>query len=888
MIFCLSVIVVSMMYVHAYAEIATVSQITQVVLNTQLYVDNERFDAYPIYYPDNIPDEPITGALIHYTDSSVDTFNQIVLVEINATLPIHDVLKDLRGASAVIMYGIHDWTISEDALTETPAIRVSGDDGSSLVSLAGSDAFVLYGPGIYDALDRARDVETIMVSERVFAIVTSGDGAQIIDITDPTWPVPAQTIEPIDIEEYLDLTTVTVSDTPYAIIGGKLGIEIFNITNPYNPTLASVMLDGSNFDTLRGVQDIETFTLAGGTYAIATSYDDDGIQLIDITNPYRPSPTSSATDGIDGFEALGGAKGVDITTISDRLYAIVAGYRDDAIQLVDIINPFRPLPIGTYPNSTQTDLMSGATDVETVETNEGILAIVTGHNDDSIQIVNITTPTMPLDEVTVVDGTGRYTGLAGATEISLIEISGTTHAVITGTDDDAVQIISIDSRANIRHVSNTLDDEDYDFKLDRALGVDTVTIDGTPYAIVANHNSDGIEIIDLSRPASPALVSGAFDVDDTELVVEGSWGLDVFTISDKTYGIVANYHDDAVQIIDITNPRVPQPVVSLLEDVDTNDLDGATDVEVFVVNDRTYAAVASYEDDAIQLLDITDPASPEILEPAIDGEDGFTALDGALDIDVLSLGGRIYAMVASYEEDAIQILDLTNPNFPLPLSVVQRDVDYVRDDDFGREETETAIGLDGPSGIDMMVVNGRIYGVIASQNDDIVLVLDINNPTIPWPASFMYDGNRGFNTLDGASDVEIVSIGGVPYGVVTAKWDRGVQIIDLSDPESPAPVSAISDNTDGFEALAGANKVEIVPSPIGTLAIVSSILDDAVQVIDVSNPENPLPVQHAFDRIDGFDSLKGADDIAAFLIDGNLYIMVAGVEDRAIQIMTVS
>ena len=889
-ILSLSIIAVSMMGMQAHADITPVSEITQVVINTQLYVDNERFDSYPIYYPDKTPSKPITGTLIQYAGPSTDVDGKIVLAEMNSTISIHDVIRDVRGAGAVILYGIDDWAIGEDTPTRTPAIRVSGADGSSLASLASSDveAFVLYGPGVYTALEGARDVEAIMVSERVFAIVTSEGGAQVIDITDPAWPVPAQTIRPTDIGTYLDLTTITIMETPYAIIGGELGIEIINITNPYDSVLASVILDGDEFDTLREVQDIETFVQAGRTYAMATSYGDDGIQIIDITNPYTPLPRGSATDGVNGFEALRGAKGVVITEISNRLYAIVAGYGDGAIQLVDIINPFQPLPIGIYPNSTQPDFLSGATDVETVETNEGIFAIVTGHNDDAIQIINITTPTLPLEQINLVDGSGRYTGLAGATEIDMIDISGTMHAVITGTDDDAIQLISIDSRANIRHVSNTVDDDDYDFKLDRALGVDTVVINDTPYAIVAGHNSDGIEIIDLARPASPALVSGAFNLDDDELVVKGSWGVDIFAADEKTYAIVANYHDDAVQIIDITNPLVPQPVVSLVDGIDSDELGGATDVEVFSVNGKIYAAIASYEDDAIQILDITDPTSPESLEPAIDNERGFMALDGALDIDVLYVSGRVHAMVASYEEDAIQIMDLTNPEFSLPLGIAQRGVEFVRDDDFGREETEKVIGLDGPTGIDMLTVNDRVYGVIASQNDDVVLILDITNPTIPWPASYIFDGGSGFFTLDGASDVETVYVDGVPYGIITAKWDRGVQIIDLSDPKSPDPVSSIYDNTDGFAALAGANKAEILFSPLGTLVAVSSLLDDAVQIIDVSNPKEPLPVQHAFDRIDGFNSLKGADEIAVYLIGGKLYIMVAGVEDRAIQIMTIS
>ena len=891
-VICMCVVSFGMVGMHAHAEITPISEITSVVLNVQLYVNNERFDAYPIYYPDVIPDKPITEKLIHYTGQQVDTADTIVLVELNSTSFIPDILHDIRGASLVIFYGIDDWTIHDDAISKRiPAIRVSNEDGASLASASGGDvaAFVLFGPGTYDALEGAIDIETITIQERVFAVVTGDTGAQIIDITDPAWPVPAATVHPDSIRQYHTVNTVIVSDAPYAILGGKMGIEIINITDPYNPIPASILLDDeNNYDTIRDVDDIETFIQTGRTYAIATSYGDDGMQIIDITNPYVPIAISSVTDNDEGFEALSGAKGLDITTISDRLYAVVAGYRYDSVQLVDIINPYNPLPISIFPNSTQSDLMGGPTDVETIETREGVFAIVTAHEDNAIQIINITTPTMPLHDNNLVDGVGRYVALAGAAEIAISDISGTLHAVITGNYDDAIQIISLDNKAQVRSVSNTIDDDDYDYELDGAWGVDMVSINDKTYAIVASYRSDGIQIIDLERPASPVLASGAFNVDDTELVVEGSWGVDTFTISEKTYGIVANYHDDAVQIIDVSNPYVPQPVAGALDGINDFDaLDGATDVETFAVSDRTYAVIASYEDDGIQIMDITDPMSPVGLAVAYDDTNGFEALDGAIDVKTISVSGRIHAMVAGYDEDAVQILDLTNPGVPLPLGTIQRDAEYTRDRESGGEETAKVIGLDGPRGIEMVTISGKTYGIVASENDDTVSVFDIHRPTLPWPISYVYDDGDGFNALDGATDIQVVTMRGIPYGVVTAKWDRGVQIIDFSDPESPLPVYSIFDNTDGFQALAGANKLEIVFAP-NMLAAVSSLLDDAVQFIDISNPARPVPVFHAFDRTNGFDSLKGADDIAVFLIDGSLYAMVAGVEDRAIQIMKIS
>ena len=44
-------------------------------------------------------------------------------------------------------------------------------------------------------------------------------------------------------------------------------------------------------------------------YAIVTGHSDDGVQLIDVSDPTNPVAVGSATDGVNGFDVLGGAAG---------------------------------------------------------------------------------------------------------------------------------------------------------------------------------------------------------------------------------------------------------------------------------------------------------------------------------------------------------------------------------------------------------------------------------------------------------------------------------------------------------------------------------------------------------------------------------------------------
>ena len=100
---------------------------------------------------------------------------------------------------------------------------------------------------------------------------------------------------------------------------------------------------------------------------------------------------------------------------------------------------------------------------------------------------------------------------------------------------------------------------------------------------------------------------------------------------------------------------------------------------------------------------------------------------------------------------------------------------------------------------------------------------------------------------------------------MTAYGDDGVQIIDVSDPASPVPVSAIFDDTDGFEALAGTYAVEIVNAAGRTYAAVTRKgrqrhPDDRRD----QPPHLPPPASAIFDEKDGFEALASSGDMAVF------------------------
>jgi hypothetical protein len=134
--------------------------------------------------------------------------------------------------------------------------------------------------------------------------------------------------------------------------------------------------------------------------------------------------------------------------------------------------------------------------------------------------------------------------------------------------------------------------------------------------------------------------------------LDGAWGITTVVIEEKTYALVASLWDNGVQIIDISNPAAPSAVASVTDGTDYPVLNGAWDITTVVIGTKTYALVASYYDDGVQIIDISDPAAPSAVASVTDGTD-YPALDGARGITTVVIGEKTYALVVAYDDDGV-------------------------------------------------------------------------------------------------------------------------------------------------------------------------------------------------------------------------------------------
>ena len=149
--------------------------------------------------------------------------------------------------------------------------------------------------------------------------------------------------------------------------------------------------DGVNsFIELNGAYGVDTFTIGSSTYAIVVSNVDDGVQMIDISDPTAIVAKDAETDGVNGFTELDGPEAVDTFTCGSRTYAIVVSPTDDGVQLIDISDPANIIAV-----DAATDGVNGFTEldavynVETFKIGSTQYAIVVSFEDKGVQMIGM-------------------------------------------------------------------------------------------------------------------------------------------------------------------------------------------------------------------------------------------------------------------------------------------------------------------------------------------------------------------------------------------------------------------------------------------------------------------------------------------------------------------
>ena len=301
-----------------------------------------------------------------------------------------------------------------------------------------------------------------------------------------------------------------------------------------------------------------------------------------------------------------------------------------------------------------------------------------------------------------------------------------------------------------------------------------------------------------------------------------------------------------------------QPIPEIVSNVTAGDgasLSGVRGMDVFAADAGLYMVAAASGGDAILVINVTDPYGPKVVSSVAD--DGATALGGASAVDVLRIGSGIYAVVASASDDGLQILNLTDPADPIPVAAITDD---------------QTTALDEAVAVDTIRIGSGIYAVVASASDDGLQILNLTDPADPIPVAAITDDQT--TALDGAVAVDTIRIGSGIYAVVASASDDGLQILNLTDPADPIPVASLTDDTSVH--LSGARDVDTLDLGSGTYVVAASPQDDGLQVVEITDPADPIPVARVPDDDGGVHAaLRDASAVDTFMMNGGTYAVVA-------------
>ncbi|KZR79885.1 LVIVD repeat [Synechococcus sp. MIT S9504] len=389
-----------------------------------------------------------------------------------------------------------------------------------------------------------------------------------------------------------------------------------------------------------------------------------------------------------------------------------------------------------------------------------------------------------------------------------------------------------------------------------AFGI-TLSADGNT-AFVAD-GSSGLQIIDVSNPASPTITGTRDTTGD---------GLGITLSADGNTAFVAD-GSSGLQIIDVSNPASPTIT-------GTRDTTGFA-FGVTLSADGNTAFIAD-GGSGLQIIDVSNPASPTIT--------GTRDTTGFAYGVTLSADGNT-AFIAD-GGSGLQIIDVSNPASPSPITTLDTTGD-ARGVTLSADGN-TAFVADDPSGLQIINVSNPASPTRTATYDT----------TGALGVTLSADGNTAF-VADGSSGLQIINVSnpasptltgtrdttGLAYGVTlsadgntafVADFTSGLQIIDVVDPAANgATAIATSPSIKGNFDTSG-RTFGFTLSADGNTAFVADF-SDGLDIIDISDPTNPT-FKGNFDT-SGFakDVTLSADGNTAFVADGSDGLDIIDISD---------
>lgn len=342
-------------------------------------------------------------------------------------------------------------------------------------------------------------------------------------------------------------------------------------------------------------------------------------------------------------------------------------------------------------------------------------------------------------------------------------------------------------------------------------GPDNLFVFGN-YAILTIYSGNAVQIMDISNPSSPVVVSTVRD-GDGGASLNGPLGI----FADATYLYITSARGNKLEIIDWSTPASPVHVGNVALGGSGWNLDVS----------GNYAAVVI--SNALLIVDITTKSAPAIIGTLTNGTGGAslsTPLACKFSADTNSV------FVASYGSSAFEVVNTTTKSAP----------------------SHSASITSSMSGAHGLAISGN-YAYVACRTGSYLKVVDITAPSSPAVVGTLTDGSGGA-LLTGVTDV---TINGNDL-FATCFDGSGFEVVDITTPSSPTHKAKLLDGING-------NYLDRADMPFYKNGYVycTCRFGNALTVINVADSSNPVQVSATYKMPDETKVLETVANAAHFL-----------------------
>ena len=374
------------------------------------------------------------------------------------------------------------------------------------------------------------------------------------------------------------------------------------------------------------------------------------ISLTSEASQFLVSPTS-VVDYTD-YPSLTDPYRVTTTSIGGTTYALIVGYTSHSFTILDISTPTSPTLVFNATGNTKINAdLNGPTGISIIQIQNSPHAVISSLNTNKIAILDITNPTLPVVKSIIHNAT--YPDITAPIAVSTIDVDGSVYALVASKSKSLIAIFNITEPNNPTQVTVLQDGENY--TLGGLTHITPIKMDDSTYILTSPRSNNSIGIIDIGNPKMPKQV--ALIKDNATLALQGINSIETASINGRTYALVASPGESAMQIIDVTHPILPFHVSTARSGAEYPALINPHDVTAIKVEDSTYALLSAVNDDVIQIIDITNPQSPRPASNITLGTE-YTHLERPQTLDAVQIDGDAYALIAGRDSDGIQIIKL--------------------------------------------------------------------------------------------------------------------------------------------------------------------------------------------------------------------------------------